>query len=101
GVIRGFTAVVDSAVLGWTTEAYVEVFCAGNVSPDSLRASLDSIPEVVDACTVTGEADALVHLRAVDIRHMETVLERVRSDRRVGSTKSVIVLSHLVDRPPA
>ncbi|WP_331272327.1 Lrp/AsnC family transcriptional regulator [Motilibacter aurantiacus] len=98
GVIRGFTALVDPAVLGWATEAYVEVFCAGNVSPDGLRRTLESIPEVVDACTVTGEADALVHLRAGDIRHMETVLERVRRDRRVDHTRSVIVLSRLVER---
>ena len=27
GVIRGFTTVVDRNALGWTTEAYVQVFC--------------------------------------------------------------------------
>src|SRR3954453_14082794 len=83
GASRGFTALVDPAVLGWSTEAYVEVYCAGNVSPESLRRTLESIPEVVDACTVTGDADALVHLRAEDMAHMEAVMERVRGDRRV------------------
>jgi DNA-binding Lrp family transcriptional regulator len=98
GVIRGFTARVDPATLGWTTEAYVEVFCQGTVSPDELRRSLERIPEVVDACTVTGDADALLHLLAADIAHLEAAIERVRRERNVNHTRSVIVLSRLIDR---
>ena len=54
GAIRGFTAVVDPQVLGWTTEAYVEVYCKGTVAPAELRRSLERVPEVVGACTVSG-----------------------------------------------
>ncbi|MEV4726930.1 Lrp/AsnC family transcriptional regulator, partial [Micromonospora humida] len=36
GVIRGFTAVVDPAAVGWTTEAFVELFCAGRTTPTQL-----------------------------------------------------------------
>jgi DNA-binding Lrp family transcriptional regulator len=32
GVLRGFTALVDPAVLGWGTEAYVQVHCRGTGS---------------------------------------------------------------------
>ncbi len=58
GAVRGFTAQVDPRVLGWRTEAYVEVYCKGTVSPVELQRSLEGIPEVVGACTVTGAADA-------------------------------------------
>jgi len=58
-------------------------------------------PEVVDACTITGEADALVHIRATDVRHFEEVMERIRAESFVVRTKSVIVLSRLVDRADA
>ena len=54
GVIRGFTTVVDRNALGWTTEAYVQVFCHGTIAPDELRAAWVDIPEVVSAATVTG-----------------------------------------------
>jgi DNA-binding Lrp family transcriptional regulator len=53
---------------------------------------------VTDACTVTGEADALVHIRAADIRHFEQVVERIAAEPFVQRTRSVIVLSRLVER---
>jgi DNA-binding Lrp family transcriptional regulator len=98
GAIRGFTALVDPRALGWRTEAYVEVYCKGTVSPAELRRSLETIPEVVGACTVTGSADALLHLLAEDVAHLESALERVRDERNVDHTVSIIVLSQLIDR---
>ena len=101
GAIRGFTALVDPAVLGGTTEAYVEIYCKGTVAPEALRASLEKVPEVVGACTVSGGADALVHMLASDIKQLERAIERVRDEPNVDHTQSVIVLSRLIDRPRA
>jgi len=58
-------------------------------------------PEKADACTITGEADALVHIRAADVRHFEDVMERIRAESFVVRTRSVIVLSRLLDRTGA
>ena len=99
GAIRGFTALVDPAVLGWTTEAYVEIYCKGTVAPAALRKSLLKVPEVIGACTVSGAADALVHMLASDIQQLERAIERVRDEPNVDHTQSTIVLSRLVDRP--
>ena len=101
GAIRGFTAVVDPAALGWSTEAYVELTCKGTVAPQELRRRLERIPEVVGACTVSGAADALVHMLASDIGQLERAIERIRGEREIDSTESVIVLSRLIDRPRA
>lgn len=98
GAIRGFTALIDPGSLGWRTEAYIEVYCKGTVSPDELRRSLARIPEVVGACTVTGAADALLHVLAADAGHLEDALERLRQEPNVDHTESVIVLSRLIDR---
>jgi DNA-binding Lrp family transcriptional regulator len=98
GAITGFSARVDPAALGWTTEAYVELFCSGRTSPGDIAAAVRGYPEVVDACTVTGEADALVHIRAADIGHFERVMERISAEPFVVRTRSAIVLSRLVDR---
>ena len=40
-----------------------------------------------------------MHLRAADIAHLEQALERLRSEPFVTSTRSMIVLSRLVDTP--
>jgi DNA-binding Lrp family transcriptional regulator len=99
GAIRGFTALIDPEVLGWTTEAYVEIYCKGTVAPEMLRKSLEKVPEIVGACTVSGSADALVHMLASDIQQLERAIERVRDEPNVDHTQTTIVLSRLVDRP--
>jgi DNA-binding Lrp family transcriptional regulator len=98
GAITGFSANVDPAAVGWTTEAYVELFCRGRTSPADIRAAVGKYPEVIDACTVTGEADALLHIMASDVRHFEQVVERIGAEPFVVRTRSVIVLSRLVHR---
>ena len=101
GAITGFSARVDPSALGWTTEAYVELFCRGRTSPAEIAAAVGKHPEVVAASTVTGEADALLHIRAADMRHFEQVVERISAEPMVVRTRSVIALSRLVDRPDA
>ncbi len=101
GVIRGFTTVVDPTSLGWTTEAFVELFCTGRTTPAQIAEAARRHPEVVAAYTVSGEADALVHLRTADIPHLEQVLERLRAEPFVTQTRSMIVLSRLVENRDA
>lgn len=96
GVIKGFTVIVDPAAIGWTTEAFVELFCTGRTTPAMIGAAVRRHTEVVGAYTVSGEADAVVHLRAADIPQLERALERLRSEPFVTSTRSMIVLSRLV-----
>lgn len=98
GVIRGFTTVIDRNALGWRTEAYVQVFCQGAIAPDQLRAAWIDIPEVVSAATVTGTADAILHVLARDMRHLEEALERIRTTARIERSESIVVLSNLIDR---
>jgi DNA-binding Lrp family transcriptional regulator len=91
--------VIDPAAVGWTTEAFVELFCTGRTTPGQIKSAVRRHPEVLGAYTVSGEADALVHLRAADISHLEQALERLRREPFVTSTRSLIVLSRLVDAP--
>lgn len=101
GVIKGFTAVIEPSAVGWTTEAFVELFCTGRTTPAQITVATRRHPEVVGAYTVSGQADALVHLRAADIGHLEQALERLRAEPFVTSTRSMVVLSRLVETPAA
>ncbi|MFC7330890.1 Lrp/AsnC family transcriptional regulator [Marinactinospora rubrisoli] len=98
GTITGFTAVVDAAALGWTTEAYVELYCSGQPRPALLAQDLERLPEVVSACTVTGNADALLRIRTAGVRHFERVLQRLTELDYVTHTKTTLVLSPLFER---
>jgi DNA-binding Lrp family transcriptional regulator len=99
GIIKGFTTIVEPSALGWTTEAFVELFCTGRTTPAQITVATRRHPEVLGAYTVSGEADALVHLRAADIGHLEQALERLRAEPFVTSTRSMVVLSRLVETP--
>ncbi|GLY50092.1 Lrp/AsnC family transcriptional regulator [Lentzea sp. NBRC 102530] len=99
GAIRGFSAVVDPQAMAWRTEAFVEVYCKGNPTPAALTKALHDIPEVVEACTVSGAADAMLYLLARDIPHLEQAIQRVRSAPLIDRTESAIVLSRLLTRP--
>lgn len=98
GVIRGFTTIVDRNALGWNTEAYVQVFCQGTIAPDQLRAAWVDMPEVVSAATVTGTSDAILHVLARDMRHLESALERIRASADIERSESIVVLSNLINR---
>lgn len=98
GLIAGFTVTLGGAALAWQTQAIVEVFCDGKTAPSSIRGAVVKHPEVVAAYTVTGDADALLMVRARDTAHLEEAIERIRGERFVLRTRTTLVLSRLVDR---
>lgn len=98
GAITGFTARLDPGALGWTVEGYVELYCRVSTPPETIRRAVAGFAEVVEASTISGEADALLRIMAVDMRHFERVLEQVGAQPFVARTKSVLVLSPLLRR---
>ena len=99
GVIRGYSAIVDRSIDGAVMETFVEVFCTGRTAPSDIRSIVQDFDQVVEAYTVSGDADALLLLRTRDIGELEDTLERIRAHKSVDRTKSVIVLSRLLERP--
>ena len=101
GVLKGYTAVVDPAAMGWSTHAFVALYCEGRMSAGEVKAAVDAHPEVVAAYTVAGEASAVLHVRAEDTAHLEAALERIRDADGVVRTQTQVVLSTLFERPVA
>jgi DNA-binding Lrp family transcriptional regulator len=101
GAITGFTVRLDPGVLGWSVEGYVELYCRMSRPPETIRAAVDRFPEVVDASSVSGEADAVLRILAADMRHFEQVLEQIGAQPFGARTTSVLVLSPLLRRPAA
>jgi DNA-binding Lrp family transcriptional regulator len=65
---------------------------------DRLGRSLAKVDEIVSAFTVSGEADAVIRVRVDSIDHLERLVERLRRDPNIVRTRTLIVLSTLLDR---
>ncbi len=98
GAIEGFTAVLDHAALGSSIEALVELFFAPGILLDEVTERLAQQPEVVEAWSVTGDADAIARVRVADARDLERLIIELQRDGSVVRTRSQIVLSRLVAR---
>lgn len=96
GVIQGFTVRVEPDAVGVGTEAFVELHCRSRTGPAEITAMVSGHPEVVAAYTITGESDALLHLRAGSMAEVEAVIERIRAHPNAERTNSRVVLSRLL-----
>jgi Lrp/AsnC family leucine-responsive transcriptional regulator len=98
GALQGFTAIIDHAAIGDRTEALIELFFAPGTLLDAVAATLQRYPEVVDAWSVTGEADAIARVRTLDNADLERLIMDLQRDGLVQRTRSQVVLSRLVSR---
>jgi Lrp/AsnC family transcriptional regulator, leucine-responsive regulatory protein len=96
GALRGFTALVDHVALGDRTEALIELFFSPGTLLNDVANTLRRHPEVVEAWSVTGEADAIARVRTQDNADLERLIMALQRDGLVERTRSQVVLSRLV-----
>ncbi|MGI9021124.1 MAG: Lrp/AsnC family transcriptional regulator [Solirubrobacterales bacterium] len=101
GALEGFTAVVDHGAMGWHTEALVELYFRPGTTLGEVGKVLAQHPEVAEAWSVTGEADAIARVRTEDNRDLERLIIDLQRNGLVERTSSQVVLSRLVSRPAA
>jgi DNA-binding Lrp family transcriptional regulator len=98
GVLIGYTAIIDPDHFGWHAEAFVDLYCEGNMSGDAIRRAVESESGVISAHTLAGEASAILHVMAADTKALELALERIRATPGVTRTVTQVVLSTLFNR---
>jgi DNA-binding Lrp family transcriptional regulator len=98
GVIVGYGARINWRALGEAIESLIEIYCADRTSPADVGRSLSTVEEIISAFTVSGEADAVIRVRVDSIDHLERLVERLRRDPNIVRTRTLIVLSTLLDR---
>ncbi|HEX8976586.1 MAG TPA: Lrp/AsnC family transcriptional regulator [Solirubrobacteraceae bacterium] len=98
GVLLGYAAIVDPKAYGWHAEAFVDLYCEGNMAAGAIKAAVEREPGVISAHTVAGEASALLHVMAEDTKGLELALERIRATDGVTRTVTEVVLSTLFQR---
>lgn len=95
GVIRGFTALVDSAKLGMDHIAFTEVKLS-DTRDQALRefnAGVQRIPEIEECHMIASSFDYLLKVRTPDIRRYRTVLgEKISSLPHVAHTSTFVAM---------
>ena len=98
GARLGYSAIIDPDRLGWHAEAFVDLYCEGDMSGGAIRRAVAREPGVVSAHTLAGEASAILHVLASDTKALELCLERIRATPGVTRTVTQVVLSTLFTR---
>jgi Lrp/AsnC family transcriptional regulator, leucine-responsive regulatory protein len=98
GAITGFTALLDHTAIGEHAEALIELFFAPGTQLHAVAEALDGHPEVLEAWSVTGDADAIARVRTRDNTDLERLIRELQRDGQVQRTRSQVVLSQLVRR---
>ena len=95
GVIRGFTAMVDSALIGMDHIAFTEVKLSDtrDAALAEFNAGVRRIPEIEECHMIASSFDYLLKVRTPDIRRYRTVLgEKISSLPHVASTSTFVAM---------
>ncbi|WP_431220375.1 Lrp/AsnC family transcriptional regulator [Leifsonia xyli] len=95
GAVRDFAPTVDTEQLGYPVTAFVTVeLASGDGSGDAaLIEHLRSIPEVLEAHTITGAGDLLVRAVARDNADLQRVVDRMKRSPAVARTSTTVALT--------
>jgi DNA-binding Lrp family transcriptional regulator len=98
GVITGWAPALDPAALGFPVSAFATLEIAqaprqGRGGHQPVAEHLRSIPEVLEAHTITGAADLMVRLVARSNADLQRVIDDVVASPHVVRASTVIVLA--------
>ena len=97
GIITGFTASVNPAVMGMTLQVLVSVTIRSGARQriSEFSEELRALPEVLQLFFLGGVEDFIIHLAARDSDHVrDFVMEHLSAHPAVSSTRTSIVFSH-------
>jgi DNA-binding Lrp family transcriptional regulator len=93
GVIAGWGPQLDPAAMGYGVTAFVTLEIRQGRGHDSVAAHLASIPEVLEAHTITGAGDMFARLVARSNADLQRVIDAVVEVDGILRTSTVIALA--------
>jgi Lrp/AsnC family leucine-responsive transcriptional regulator len=100
GPITGYTAVLDSAALGFPVHAVAEVDMAPGADPIAFEDGLRVLPAVVEALHATGDCDYLVRLHCRDTAELHHVVRAIKEQLGALRTMTRVILDAPVAARP-
>jgi DNA-binding Lrp family transcriptional regulator len=97
GVITGHGPEVDPAAMGYAISAFMLIELAQGRLADAV-ASLEAVPEVLEADAISGPQDLICRVVARDTEHLQEIVNVLLTNPAIRRCTSYIVLSRQV--PP-
>ena len=101
GVIRGYAAVVDPALVGLALTAFISVSPFDRSAPDDVPERLAHIDEIEACHSVAGEESYILKVRVAVPTDLEDLLARVRAAANVSTHTTVVLSTPYEARPPS
>ena len=98
GVLRGIHADIEPAKVGRPLQALIAVRLHGHTHAhvDAFRASVPTLPGVVQVFHVAGQDDYLIHVAAANADSLRAlILDHITSHPAVRATQTHLVFEHL------
>jgi DNA-binding Lrp family transcriptional regulator len=93
GVIRGWGPQLDPEAMGYTVTAFATIEIRQGRGHDAVAAHLASIPEVLEAHTITGAGDVFARIVARSNADLQRVIDRLVDFEGLVRTSTVIALA--------
>ena len=101
GVVSGWGPVISPAALGYPVTAFLTLEIRQDERTggghDAVGAHLATIPEVLEAHTITGAGDLMIRAVARSNADLQRVIDRIVSDPGITRTSTVIALATKID----
>lgn len=93
GVISGWGPSLDPAALGHPVTAFLTLEIRQGAGHDTVAEHLATIPEVLEACTITGPGDMWARVVARSNTDLQTVIDRALDHPGIVRSTTVIALA--------
>jgi DNA-binding Lrp family transcriptional regulator len=93
GVISGWGPALDPAALGHPVTAFLTLEIRQGAGHDAVGDHLATIPEVLEACTITGPGDMWARVVARSNTDLQTVIDRALDHPGIVRSSTVIALA--------
>ena len=93
GVIADLAPTVDPAALGYPVTAFLTLEIRQGSGHETIAAHLATIPEVLEACTITGAGDMWARVVARSNNDLQRVIDAALSDPGIVRSSTVIALA--------
>jgi len=100
GVITGYRADISYEALGLQLNAFIKVRLKthNKASSANFKDLVQTTPSIILACTLTGDADYLLHVRVRDLKDLSNLINgKLLTHPDIGEVRSDVVLDMLKD----
>jgi len=98
GVITGWGPDLSPEALGFPVTAFLTLEIRQGIGHDSAAAHLGTIPEVLEAFTITGAGDMWCRVVARSNADLQRVIDQVLGDSAIERSTTVIALAEQIPR---